>query len=206
MKLQVVFNSLDLEKDLIVAQSIMEFVDQITIGQLLLFKYGLTAITRFRETLPQSRIIADTKIIEFCKDSAKLNLDAGADWITVLAGANQNIIHSTCTTAHNLGKRVMLDLIDARSRGQSALEAKSYGADAIIFHQPHDDYDEFTLLDEWDMIKGNADLPIYISAKINRDNIQTITNLAPAGIIVGKAITQDDDPVSQAQYFRQLVI
>lgn len=205
MKLQVMFNSLDLEKDLSIAQSIQEYVDQVTIGQLLLFKYGQTAIARFRDAMPKSKIVADTKIIEFCKDSAKLNLDAGADWITVLAGANQNIIHSTCTVAHNLGKRVMLDLIDARSRGQSALDAKSYGADAILFHQPHDDYDEFSLIEEWDMVKGNADLPIYISGKINRENIQNILHLGPNGIIIGKAISQAQDPVTEAQFFRTLI-
>lgn len=205
MKLQVVFNSLDLEKDLSIAQNIQEVADHITIGQLLLFKYGITAIARFRDAMPKARIIADTKIIEFCKDSTKLTLDAGADWITVLAGASQNIIHSTCTLAHNMGKKVMIDLIDARSRGQSALEAKSYGADAILFHQSHDDYDELALMDEWDMVKGNAELPIYISAKINRDNIQSIINLSPAGILIGKAITQAEDPIAEAQFFRQLI-
>lgn len=205
MKLQIVFNSLELEKDLILAQAVSEYVDQITIGELLLFKYGLSAIEQFRTLLPQATIIADTKIIEFCNDTAKLILDAGADWITVLAGASQNIIHATCTTAHNMGKRVMLDLIDARSRGQSALEAKSYGADAIIFHQPHDDYDQITLLDEWEMVKGNSTLPIYVSAKINRDNILDIVNLAPTGILIGKAITQAENPEEEAKFFRSLI-
>lgn len=205
MKLQIVFNSLDLEKDLNLAQDLQELVDQVTIGQLLLFKYGLVAIERFRAILPQKTIIADTKIIEFGNDSAKLNLQAGADWITVLAGASQNIIHSTCTTAHNLGKKVMLDLIDAHSRGQSALEAKSYGVDAIIFHQPHDDYDQITLLDEWEMVKGNTQLPIYISAKINRDNIYDICELAPHGILISRAITQAEDPAIEAKFFRELI-
>ena len=205
MKLQIVFNSLDLEKDLLIAQSIQDFADQIQIGQLLLFKYGLVAIERFRAALPKSIIVADSKIVEFGNDSSKLFLTAGADWITVLAGADHNIIHSTCTTAHNMGKKVMLDLIDASSRGQSALEAKSYGADAIVFHQPHDAYDKLTLLDEWDMVKGNADLPIYISVKTNRENIQEILSLTPHGISIGKAITQAEDPINEAQFFRQLI-
>lgn len=205
MKLQVVFNSLDLEKDLTLAQDLQNLVDQVTIGQLLLFKYGLLAIERFRTILPNTTIIADTKIIEFGIESAKLHLQAGADWITVLAGASQNIIHATCTTAHNLGKKVMLDLIDARSRGQSALEAKSYGVDAIIFHQPHDDYDQLTLLDEWEMVKGNTQLPIYISAKINRDNISDICDIRPYGILISKAITQADDPLAEAKFFKELI-
>lgn len=205
MKLQVVFNSLDLEKELNTAQTIAEFCDQITIGQLLLAKYGIHAITSFRQALPKSIIIADTKIIEFCKDTTRLYLDAGSDWVTVLAGASQNIIHATCSVAHEMGKKVMLDLIDAQSRGQSALQAKSYGADAIIFHQSHDDYNEFDLIEEWDMIKGNADLPIYISAKITPENIYKVTQLSPYGILIGKAITQAEDPIQAAKFFRQLI-
>jgi 3-keto-L-gulonate-6-phosphate decarboxylase len=155
--------------------------------------------------LPSSETVTNTKIVEFGKESANLNLNAGADWITVLAGANKNIIHLACTTAHNLGKKVMLDLIDAPSRGQSALEAKSYGADAILFHQPYDDHDQMALMDQWDIVAGNTDLPIYIFAKINRDTIQSIIDLNPYCISIGKAITQAADPVAEAKYFKNLL-
>lgn len=205
MKLQIAFNSIDLEQDLAVAKAIHNFADQIEIGPLPLYKYGITAIQKFREALPQNDIVADTKIIEFGKESTMLNLDAGADWVTVLAGSNKNIIHSACTAAHNLNKKVILDLIDSRSRGQSALEAKSYGVDAILFHQPYDDHDPLALMDDWDMVKGNTDLPIYISAKISRDTIQSVIDLNPHGISIGKAITQAEDPATEAEYFKQLL-
>lgn len=205
MKLQIAFNSADLDQDLAIAQQVCSLADYIEIGPLLLNKYGLVAIEKFREILPQSRLIADTHIIEFGADSTKINLEAGADWVTVLAGASSGVIHTACTTAHNLGKKVFLDLIDARSRGQSALEAKSYGIDAIIFHQPYDSYEESTLIDEWEMVKGNTDLPVYISAPINRNTLQSILNLAPHGLSIGKAITQATDPVAEAQYFKQML-
>ena len=205
MKLQIAFNSTDLEKDLEVAKEVYKFADFIEVGPLLLYKYGVEAIKRFRGALPDSCIIADTKIVEYGKDSAKLNLEAGADWITVLAGANKNIIHSACTAAHEIGKKVMLDLIDARSKGQSALEAKSYGADAIIFHQPYDDHDQVALMDEWDMVKGNSSLPIYISAKINRETLASISSLSPEGIAIGRAITDAENPAAEAEHFKNIL-
>jgi len=205
MKLQIAFNSANLEQDLEIAQKIAHLADRIEIGPILLSKYGLLAIEKFRAALPNCRLVANSKIIEFGHDLTRLNLEAGADWVTVLAGANKNVIHTTCTIAHQMGKKVLMDLIDARSRGQSALEAKSYGIDAIMFHQPHDDYDEVALTDEWDMVKGNTDLPIFISAQITRATLQAALNLVPYGISIGKAITQAEDPLTEAEYFHQML-
>ncbi len=205
MKLQITFNSSDLEQSLTVAKQIYHLADRIEVGSLLLGRYGLSAIQRFRTELPQSKIVASSKIVEFGKDCAKMNIEAGADWITVLAGANSGIIHAACTTAHDLGKKVVLDLIDARSKGQSALEAKSYGVDAILLHQPYDDYDAAILFDEWDLVRGNTDLPVYLSAKINRETISSILELNPDGLAIGKAITMATNPIDEAEFFRQLL-
>ena len=80
--------------------------------------------------------MADAKIIDRSKDAVTLFAQAGADWITVMAGAGPTTIHTACTVAHEQGKKIMLDLADASSLGQSALEAKSFGADALVFHKP----------------------------------------------------------------------
>jgi 3-keto-L-gulonate-6-phosphate decarboxylase len=205
MKLQITFNSADLEQSLTIAKQVCHLADQIEVGSLLLGRYGLTAIQRFRAELPHSKLIANSKIVEFGKDSAKMNLEAGADWITVLAGANPEIIHAACTTTHDLGKKVMLDLIDAQSQGQSALEAKSLGVDALLLHQPYDNFDPTALFDQWDLVRGNTDLPIYISAKINRDTISSILDFNPDGLAIGKAITFAQDPVTEAEFFQKLL-
>ena len=99
----------------------------------------------------------------------------------------------------------MLDLIASDSVGQSALEAKNIGADALLFHQPYSETESLVFLDKWDMIKGNSSLPIFVSAKINRDNVDKIVALRPDGIIVGLSITEAEDSAQEAQYFAELV-
>jgi len=99
----------------------------------------------------------------------------------------------------------MLDLLDAQSPGQAAMEARNLGVESLLFHPPHDVKEELMFLDNWDMINGNTDLPIFISAKIDRTNVDHILALKPAGIIMGTSIIQAADPAKEAQFFYELV-
>ena len=98
----------------------------------------------------------------------------------------------------------MLDLLDASSVGQSALEAKNLGVDALLFHSAYDEQDT-TILDKWDMVKGNSELPVFVSAKIGRESVEEIVKLLPDGIIIGRAITGAENPAQEAQYFAKLI-
>lgn len=190
MKLQISFDLLDLDKSLALATDIQQHIDIIEVGSLLLYKYGEQAIEKFRETFPQKIILANVRIADRGKEAAKIALQAGADWVTVLAGTSRNVIHTVCTTAHDLGKKVMLDLIDASSLGQSALEAQSLGVDALIFPRPLDESPTLSL-EQWDIVKGNTRLPIFISAPVTRETIATILPLKPNGIIISKGSEKD---------------
>ncbi len=205
MKLQIAFDITDLEKALTVAEKIERHVDIFEIGSLLIYKYGETAVKRFREKFPQKTLLADAKIIDRSKDAVPLFAAAGADWITIMAGTDRNVIHTGCTVAHNLGKKIMLDLSDASSPGQSALDAKSLGADALIFHKPSVEADNILFLDRWEMVKGNSPLPIFISAHITRENIADVLSIGAAGIIIGSAVTNATEPAQEVDYFTNVI-
>ncbi len=201
MKLQISFDIIDLDKAIDIAVKVAKYADIIEIGTILLYKYGIKAIEDFRKKLPKESILADSKIIDRGKDVTNLILNAGADWVTVMSGTSKEVIHAVATTAHELNKKVMLDLVDSSSPGQSALEAKSLGIDAILFHQTYDEKQTLLFLDKWDMVKGNTQLPIFISARINRDTIEKILELKPDGVVIGKAITGSQNPEEEAKFF-----
>jgi len=200
MKLQVAFDSTDLKQSIEIAVAISNYVDIIEIGSLLIYKHGIKAIEEFRTHLPKKTLLADIKIIDRGKESTDLILNAGADWITVMAGTSKDVIHAVCTQAHNANKKVMLDLLDSSSAGQSALEAKSIGVDAILFHQAYDESQPL-FMDKWDMVKSNTILPIFVSAKLKRDNFAQILEVKPDGIILGKTITSAENPVDEVKFF-----
>ncbi len=203
MKLQIAFDLTDLEKALGIAVEVHEYADIIEVGSLLIYKYGDQAIRRFKEALPQKTILADAKIADRGKEATTIFVQAGADWVTVMAGTGRTVIHSVSATAHEMGKRVMLDLIDASSLGQSALEAKSLGVDALLFHRPANEDEQLTFLDRWDMVKGNTPLPVFVSAPVTRENIYELAAVKPSGIVIGTAITHADNPVEAAAFFNK---
>ena len=203
MKLQIAFELTDLDQSLKIGKQVSEQADIFEIGSLLIYKYGIKAIEKFRKTFPNKTILADTKIIDRGRDIMKLLEPSGVNWVTVMAGINKNVIHSLCSAAHDMNKKVMLDLLDTDSIGQSALEAKSLGADSLLFHKIYDESTALTFRDKWEMIKGNSSLPIFISAQINRENIDKIIEFQPAGIVIGKAICEADNPKAEASFFAE---
>ncbi len=203
MKFQVSFDGLDNDRNLYIAEQIGQYADIIEIGSLPIFKYGIECIKQFRTNFPKHNLFADTKIVDRGRDVTSLFSQAGADWISVMAGTNTQVIHGVCSKAHDLGKRVYLDLLDAKSPGQIVVEAKSLGIDAILFHQPSEKYNTLSIsfAEQWEMVKGNTELPIFISSAVTRESIDFILTLNPDGLIVGSAITESDDPVVEARFF-----
>ena len=84
----------DLDKALAVAELTQNYADVIEVGSLLIYKHGDAAVRAFKERFPQKTILADAKIADHAKDAITLLAQAGADWITVLAGTNKNTVHT----------------------------------------------------------------------------------------------------------------
>lgn len=205
MKLLVTFNLIDLERSLLIAQVIEPHLDVLTIGSLLLYKYGTQAVERFRQQFPKKIIFAQARLLDRPKEAVKLFTTAGANWISVLAGAGPNAIHSASTSAAEFGSKIILDLADSSSIGQDALEAQRLGVEGIIFHKPSVDEEGLMFADQWQMVKGNTPLPIYLSAHTTRENISQVLSFNPAGVIVGSAIIKAADSEKEVRYFSDLV-
>jgi 3-hexulose-6-phosphate synthase len=205
MKLQIAFDFNDLEKALHVCNQVQEYADIIEVGSLLIYQYGIEAVVRFRSTFPHKTVLADAKISDRGKEAATLFAQAGADWVTIMAGTSRPVVRAASNATHEAGKKVMLDLMDASSLGQSALEAKSMGVDALLFHKPVDDDAQLTFLDRWDMVRQNTQLPVFVSAAITRESIHEILAINPSGVVIGKSITHADNPREEAAHFRGLI-
>lgn len=204
MKLQIAFDLFDLERCLEVAKQVESYADRFEIGAPLLYKYGIEAIKAFKKKFPEKELFAETQIVDRGKDLTSLYINEGVDWITVMAEVKQHVIHSVCTTAQKHKKFVMLDLLNTNHIGQSAMDARTLGVDALLFHTSPEAKQSILAFDQWEMARGNSDLPIYIASEINRSNINQILQLKPNGIIIGKAITESEDPAEEAKFFYDL--
>ncbi len=205
MKLQISFDTTDLDYALSLAHLIESNTDIFEIGTLLIYKHGDVALRRFREEFPQKTLLADAKIVDRSKDAVTLFAQAGADWITVMSGISKGIIHTACTTAHALGKKVMLDLSDASSLGQSALEAKSLGVDALLFYKPGSHDEQTSFIDRWEMVKGNTQIPIFIGGALTPSAVPEILSLDAAGVVMNSTVVNPENALEEITSLAALV-
>ncbi len=204
MKLQISFDMLDLEHALTVAREVDAFCDQFEIGTLTLVQYGIEAIQAFRKAFARKTLVADTKMIDRGEQITEIVAHAGADWVTVMGGTSRHVLYTVVQTAKQHNVNVCADMIDVAAPGQLAMDAEGLNVQSLLMHKPHDEGASLAFLDQWDLVRGNTQLPIFIAATITRANVQEILKLKPNGIIVGSSVTQAENPAQEAKYFYDL--
>ncbi len=204
MELQISFDIPNLEKALQIAKATEKFADILEVGTSLILNEGVKAVCEFKKSFPAKKIFADTKMVDRI-NTLEMFFNCGADTATILCATSHHVIQKATTMAHQLNAKIALDLLGDYSMGQIAMDAKTLDVDILILHKPHDDGTVMNVLEEWEIIRGNTDLPIFLSGGISRKNIEQVLELKPQGIIIGTSITQAEDPAKEAEYFKSLM-
>jgi 3-hexulose-6-phosphate synthase len=205
MKLQISYNFTDLNQALDIARKTVDYADILEIGPLLIYKEGINAIKQFKIQFPKKPIFANTKITASAQSAVNMFAQAGATLISILAGISQNTIKKASDEAKKIDAELVLDIIDIHNAGQFTLDAKHLGIDILLIHNPSSVIDPTEISSLWQSIAGNTRLPLYITDKINRENVHQILSLKPQGIAIGSAITKADNPHLEAQFFKSLL-
>ena len=204
MKLQISYDFTNLSQALEIAKTTAPFADIVEIGTPLILAEGFNAIVEFKKAFPDKQILADAKIVDRVSDVIPPIAKAGASHITFLYGTSNKVIQKATSIAHKNKTKIVLDLIDPETMGQAARDAQAMNVDLILFHYPHEINDTYDLEADWEMVRGNTDLPIFIASRSAKD-INDIIKLKPQGIVVGKEITQASNPEEKAKYYSELL-
>jgi len=205
MKLQISYNLTNLSQALEIAKKTATYADIIEIGTPLILAEGAKVIEIFKNTFPTKEILADVKLVDRITEVIPLLSKAGATYITVLYGTSNKVIQKASSIAHKYDTKIMLDLLDEETMAQAAREAESLNVDYILFHYPHEVSELFANIDQWEIVRGNTSLPIFVSGRISKEQIKKIKQLKPQGIIIGEAITNAKDPEAAAKYFSDVL-
>lgn len=206
MKLYVLLDHLDYEKNSGIAHKLQNHADGYVVGSLPLLRYGVDIVDKLHKEFPQKPLYVETKIVDRARDIVSLASQSGADWVSVMGGARKEVIHTTASKAHDLGKKVFMDLLDTQLTGQDVLEAASLGVDALLLTQylKREDYKDF--LDRWQMIKGNTTLPIFFAGVTDVEIIPLLIEINPYALILGKVITDAMEPEKEIQIFKEAFV
>jgi len=84
MILQYAIDTLPLEEGIAIAEKVREYVDIIELGERMISKYSLSAVTKMKEVFPEKKILADIKIMDAGYAEVKMMAEAGADYVVVM--------------------------------------------------------------------------------------------------------------------------
>lgn len=203
MKLQISYDFTNLSQALEIAKQTAQFADILEVGTPLLIAEGVNAIKAFLEAFPETPIVADAKLVDRVSNVIPILTKAGASYITVLYGTSNKVIQKASSVAHAKDAKIILDLLDAETMGQAARDAESLDVDLVLFHYPHEVSEFYNNMDQWEIVRGNTDLPIFVSGRIAKEHVGEIKKLKPQGIVIGEAITKAKDPLQAARYFKE---
>ncbi len=86
------------------------------------------------------------------------------------------------------------------------MDAETLGASAILIHRENTLNEQADNLEnDWQQVRDNTKLPIFVQGKINPENIQTILTLRPQVVIIGDAITRSKNPAQEAATIKKML-
>lgn len=204
MKIQLAIDRVSIEKAKEISREASPYIDIIEVGTSLIKDYGVLSIKEIKEASPNKIILADIKTIDEGAYEFKAAFDSGADIATVMGAASINTLRSCYKVAQDLGKLMMIDLLEV---GYEKIDMLTEFTDAIFCIHAPSDGGEHSLISLLKEFKGKFP-EISKLAVAGGVNYQTITTIKEANVdivIIGGAITKASSIENVAKKFREMV-
>lgn len=207
MKLQLALDIPDLGLGLEIAGKAAMHVDVIEAGTPLLIREGIRAVRELRRRFRGRPIVADIKVIDAGEPIAELAFAAGANIVTVLGCASNEVIERVVHSAKRYEGMVMADSLSVINIPERARELRELGVNSLCLNRRglkrvRNREDRIRMIEE--MI-STIELPVYLAGDIDETELLSLRHLQLAGVIVGAAITNDASPNEAAQRMRDIL-
>ena len=207
MKLQLALDIPDLGLGLEIAGKVAMHVDVIEAGTPLLIREGIRAVRELRRRFRGRPIVADIKVIDAGEPIAELAFAAGANIVTVLGCASNEVIERVVHSAKRYEGMVMADSLSVINIPERARELRQLGVNSLCLNRRglkrvRNREDRISMIEE--MI-SNIELPVYLAGDIDETELLSLRHLPLAGVIVGAAITNASSPKEAAQRMRDIL-
>ena len=209
--LQVALDLIDKNKALQIAKMAYDGgADFIEAGTPLIKRYGVHIIHDLRSNIPNATFIADMKTMDAADIEVSIAAESGADIITVMALASDETIALAAETAHNLGCKVMVDMMNVTDVFKRSQEVFDLGADYICLHVGVDVQRRLgitaeTLLKEVSRISKVFPGRVAVAGGINDKRAGSLVKAGASIIIVGSAIIKAPDPLKATKTIRKAI-
>ena len=206
MKLHVAIDLTTYDAAMALCGKVAPFVDIIEAGTPLIKNEGLRIVKAIKNAFPEKAVFADMKTMDAGALEAELAFDSGADFVTVLALANDHTLESAVNVANKYGRQIIVDMIDVDDPVTRSVQLKQLGVHGLELHCGLDQQ-AFGLcsLDNAAAVIRQAQLPVSIAGGVNAASIEQVRKLGASVAVVGAAIYGAPDPASVAKSLREKI-
>ena len=138
MKIQLAIDLVDTAAAIEMVEAIGDLIDIVEVGTPMIIREGLAPVRALKARFPEAVVLADTKIMDGGAIEAGDAVSAGADFVTVLAVADDATIANVVAAAHQQGRKAMADMICVRDIAARACQLDALGLDYICVHTAKD--------------------------------------------------------------------
>jgi len=136
-RLQIALDTETLPAALAPLQAAKDYIDVIEVGTVLCLSEGMHAVRAIKAAFPDKPVLADIRIVEAGSLLSKLAFNAGADWVSCVAGASMTTIAQVCEVAKVMRRQVQVELGDSYSY-EIAKRWRELGVEHVIVKRSRD--------------------------------------------------------------------
>lgn len=195
MKIQVALDFVTIEEGIEIIREIEREIDIVEIGTPMIYRYGVIAVSKIKQSFPSLEVLFDGKIVDAGAEEAGMAFETGADYVTVLATSHDATIAGVVEKAGKFGKKVVIDLIGCDDIAERSKKLMELGVDYIAIHIGVDIQNEDRSFDhEFKILEPVVDSKkLAVAGGINPEIAKSIAKYKPGIVIVGNAVNKAKD-------------
>lgn len=210
IKIQLALDTLNGDEALRLAESVSDSIDIFEAGTPLIKSVGIDIVRKIKSAHPNKIVLADLKSSDVGAYEANMAFTAGADIVTTQGITTLATIREVQREADRWKRRAEVDMTGVRDPIARAKEVKDAGISLVLYHRSIDE--ELTQGALWDENTVNIvremctlGLDVAIAGGIHYDILPLLKGVPVYGIVIGRGITAQPDPVYAAEKTAQRI-
>lgn len=193
--IQLALDFVDKELALKVARMCLPHVDILEAGTPLIKAHGMKIVRELKKF--EVPVYADLKTFDTGSYEAKLAAENDADFVSVLAAANDRTVREFCKTCMEYSVKSVADLIQSPISRCKFLEEA--GVSYIAVHSGIDQQREgMTPFETLKQVRGMVKTPLIVAGGITKEHVARVIPYAEI-VVIGSAITGALDPAGASR-------
>lgn len=192
------------------AASVAPYADILEAGTPLIKSVGINMVRKLKSAHPEKTILADLKSSDVGAYEANMAFIAGADIVTTQGITTLATIREVQCEADKWKRRAEVDMTGLKDPVARAKVVKESGVSLVLYHRSIDE--ELTQGALWDERAVNTvremcnlGLDVAIAGGIHYDILPLSCGVPIYGIVIGRGITAQPDPVHAAEKIAQRI-